>query len=97
MKTTMYGKNCKLENNKYTDNLYTIDFTTENIIYTLFTDNTSEGIHDKWGELLNIFGEILKMEKKNYREIEIKTELERLHGNLEVDFNFLYDIRKELL
>lgn len=79
---------------KYNDSLYTIDFDGSDIGYTLVSDTTLDGIKNKWEELLNIIIELVELDM-DYSKENLKLELERIHGNLIVDFNTLYSIRKE--
>lgn len=81
---------------KYNDNFYTIDFSNPNVAYTLLSNDSLNGIQQKWDELLNIINEIVELDMNCGKE-EIKIELERIHGKLKVDFNNLYIIRKEVL
>lgn len=82
--------------NKHSNKFYTIDFSNASIGYTLLTDTTLAGIQNKWNELLNIIIELVELDM-DYKKDEIKEELERIHGTLAVDFNCLYNIRKEFL
>jgi len=91
---TKYHQNLALV--KHTDNFYTIDFTSNSIGSTLLSAPTLDKIQNKWDNLLNIIIELVEMDM-NYSKQEIKKELERIHGKLEVDFDFLYNVRKEFL
>lgn len=82
--------------NKYNNDFYTIDFSNKSIGYTLISSPTLDGIQNKWNNLLNIISELVEMDM-NYSKEQIKKELERIHGTLEVDFDCLYNIRKEFL
>lgn len=86
----------KLALRKSTNTFYTIDFSNKSIGYTLLTDTTLHGILNKWNNLLDIITELVEMDMDFSKE-EIKKELERIHGTLEVDFDCLYNIRKEFL
>lgn len=82
--------------NKCNKNFYIIDFSNKSVGYTLLSDTTLSGIQNKWNELLNIINELVEMDM-NYSKEEIKAELERIHGTLNIDFDNLYNIRKEFL
>ena len=81
---------------KCNKNFYIIDFSNTSVGYTLISDTTLHGIQEKWNNLLNIISELIEMDM-DYSKDEIKAELERIHGKLEVDFDNLYNIRKEFL
>lgn len=81
---------------KYNNDFYTIDFDNASVGITLITDTTLNGIKHKWEELLNIIIELVELDM-DYSKENLKLELERIHGNLIVDFDTLYSIRKEFL
>lgn len=86
----------KLTLRKYNDNFYTIDFSNNSIGYTLLSSPTLDEILHKWDNLLNIITELVELDM-DYSKEEIKKELERIHGTIDVDFDCLYNIRKEFL
>jgi len=86
----------RLTLNKHNNNFYTIDFSNKTIGFTLLTASTINDIQNKWNNLLNIINELVEMDM-DYSKTDIKKELERIHGVLEVDFDSLYNIRKEFL
>ncbi len=96
METLQTEYHNQLTMNKHSSTFYTIDFNNASIGYTLLTDTTLNGIQNKWNELLNIIVELVELDM-DYSKEKIKEELERIHGILEVDFNCLYNIRKEFL
>ena len=81
---------------KRNKNFYIIDFSNKSIGYTLLSDTTLTGIQNKWNELLSIINELVEMDINCSKE-EIKAKLERIHGTLNIDFDCLYNIRKEFL
>lgn len=81
---------------KYNDNFYTIDFDNASIGLTLVTDTTLIGIKNKWNELLNIITKLVELDV-DYSKENLKLELEKIHGNLIIDFDTLYSIRKSFI
>ena len=86
----------KLTLTKHSNTLYIIDFSNNSIGYTLLSDTSLDNISNKWNTLLNIINELIELDVDITKE-DIKAELERIHGKLEIDFDFLYAIRKEFL
>lgn len=82
--------------NKHTSNFYTIDFSNGSVGLTLLTDTTLQGIQTKWNTLLNIIIELVELDM-DYSKENLKEELERIHGKLEVNFDTLYSIRKDFV